>query len=143
VVTYNQNPLHFDDTQKTAITHQFGLFEIPLTFFGLHNAALTFQRFKDDIVRGLTSASRNLTFSFSSGHSRSTSNKRCPDERYKKQNNYLSESIYYTHLWFTPLQKKSIKVYSKYINFSLKFNVGSLGGTTNVQTIFDLVPNVA
>jgi hypothetical protein len=28
----------------------------------------------------------------------------------------------------------------QYIIFSINFNVGSLGGTTNIQTIFDLVP---
>jgi hypothetical protein len=30
--------------------------------------------------------------------------------------------------------------FSEYITFSVNFNVGSLGGTTNIQTIFDLVP---
>jgi hypothetical protein len=52
----------------------------------------------------------------------------------------MSESIYYTHLWVTSLQRETIKVFSEYITFSINFNVGSLGGTTNIQTIFDLVP---
>jgi hypothetical protein len=29
--------------------------------------------------------------------------------------------------------------FSDYITFSINFNLGSLGGTTNIQTIFDLV----
>jgi hypothetical protein len=33
-----------------------------------------------------------------------------------------------------------MKVFSEYIIFSINFNVGSLGGATNIQTIFDLLP---
>jgi hypothetical protein len=56
------------------------------------------------------------------------------------QNN-TSESIYYTHLWFTPLQRDTINVFfSGYTTFSIDFNVDSIGGTTNIQTIFGLVP---
>jgi hypothetical protein len=36
-----------------ATTNPFGLFEFPFKSFGLHNAAQTFQRFMDDILRGL------------------------------------------------------------------------------------------
>jgi hypothetical protein len=38
------------------------------------------------------------------------------------------------------LQRESIKVFSEYITFSINLNVGFFGGTTNIQTIFDLVP---
>jgi len=42
--------VHPDDVQKTAIT-SFGLFKFPFMSFGLHNAAQTFQRFMDEILR--------------------------------------------------------------------------------------------
>jgi hypothetical protein len=53
VSAYNQTAVHPGDIQKTAIATPFGLFEFPFVFFFLHNAAQAFQRFMDDILRGL------------------------------------------------------------------------------------------
>jgi hypothetical protein len=39
----------------------------------------------------------------------------------------------------TPLQRETVKAFSDYITFSMYFNVGFIGGTTNIETIFDLV----
>jgi hypothetical protein len=38
------------------------------------------------------------------------------------------------------ITKGNYQSISEYITFSINFSVGSLGGTTNIQTIFDLVP---
>jgi hypothetical protein len=35
---------------------------------------------------------------------------------------------------------KLLQFFPEYITFSINSNVGSLGGTTNIQTIFDLAP---
>jgi hypothetical protein len=57
-----------------------------------------------------------------------------------QNNNYISESIYHTHFWVTQLQRETIRVFSEYMTFSVNFSMAFLGGMTNVQMIFDLVP---
>jgi hypothetical protein len=53
----------------------------------------------------------------------------------------ISQKGFIIHIYVLHSYKgKLSKFFSEYINFSVNFSVGSLGGMTNIQTIFDLVP---
>jgi hypothetical protein len=53
----------------------------------------------------------------------------------------ISQKAFIIHIFGLHHYKEKLsELFSEYTASSVNFNVGSLGDTTNIQTIFDLVP---
>jgi hypothetical protein len=54
---------------------------------------------------------------------------------------FVSQKAFNIHIYvFHHYKRKLSTFFSEYVTFSVNFKVGCLGGTTNIQMIFDLVP---
>jgi hypothetical protein len=63
----------------------------------------------------------------------------CPDGGYPK--NYITKSVHYTGVRFTPLNRKAKYLFPN-TTAPVFFSMGTPGGMTNIQTMFDLYPLV-
>jgi hypothetical protein len=51
----------------------------------------------------------------------------------------IYQKAFVIHFYGLRHNKGKLSILSEYIAFSIRFNVGSFGDTTNIQTLFDLV----